>query len=129
MSALFLLDGKAYDVFVPTEGLKRSFQVLDGENTGRTLAGVMFRDIIGTYYNYEVTILPRNGNLQAYDSFYEVISAPTEFHTMTFPYGQETLTFQAYVASGQDAIKRISNGKTYWTGLSLQFVAKKPQRT
>ena len=50
------VDGTSYDVRVPAGGLKRSFQVLDGENAGRTLSGRMVRDIIGTFYNYELQI-------------------------------------------------------------------------
>ena len=41
---LLSVDGKNYNVFVT--GLKRSFQVLDGENAERALSGRMIRDII-----------------------------------------------------------------------------------
>ena len=59
----FTVDNVAYDVFIPENGIKRQGRVLDGDNVGRTKAGDMIRDIIGTYYNYEIQVdakaLPR----------------------------------------------------------------------
>ena len=125
---LFTVDGVAYDVTVPVGGLTRSFQVLDGENAGRVLSGDMERDIIGTYYNYELKIETDKTSLAEYDRLYDVLSAPQDFHTLTIPYGQQTLTFRAYITSGKDSLLRRAGGKNYWTGLSVQFVAKAPQR-
>lgn len=125
---LFTVDGVAYNVTVPIGGLTRSFQVLDGENAGRVLSGDMERDIIGTYYNYELQIETEKTALSEYDQLYEVLSAPTSFHTVTFPYGQSTLTFQAYITAGKDSLLRQAGGKNYWKGLAVQFVAKSPQR-
>ena len=67
------VDGKKYNVLVTS--LTRKFQVLDGENAERTLSGAMIRDIIGTFYNYEITILPAVGKYGDYDALYEVLSA------------------------------------------------------
>ena len=92
--SVFTLDGKSYNMIVPADGLKRSFQILDGDNAGRTISGIMKRDIIGTYYNYEITVQPKSYDPEEYDEFYESISAPVDSHTLTFPYGQTTLTFQ-----------------------------------
>ena len=88
----------------------------------------MERDIIGTFYNYELQIDARSASLAEYDQLYEILSAPVNFHTVSFPYGQSTLTFRAYVTEGQDSISRITGGKNYWRGLTVQFIAKSPQR-
>ena len=85
----------------------------------------MDRDIIGTFYNYTMKIYPKTDDLASYDAFYNIISDPNyASHEMTFPYGQETLTFQAYVSQGKDKL-RIRNGKNIWgmDGLSLNFTA------
>ena len=116
------VDGKKYNVLVTS--LTRKFQVLDGENAERTLSGAMIRDIIGTFYNYEITILPAVGKYGDYDALYEVLSAP-----QVVPYAQSTLTFNAYVTAGQDNLIRKKPGESYWTGLSVQFIAMAPQRT
>ena len=129
MAGLFTVDGVSYKVRVPAGGLTRSFQVLDGKNAGRLLSGTMERDIIGTFYNYQLQIEREGASLEEYDQLYEVLSAPTSFHSVTFPYGQSTLTFQAYVTDGSDNLLRQSGGKNYWTGLTIKFVAKSPERT
>lgn len=121
------VDGKKYDVLVT--GLKRSFQVLDGENAERALSGRMIRDIIGTFYNYEMTLQPKIGKYADYDALYEVLSAPVASHKVVLPYGQRTLTFNAYVTAGQDNLIRKKSTESYWTGLTVQFIAMAPQRT
>lgn len=127
--APFTVDGVAYDVTVPMDGLKRSFEVLDGKNAGRLLSGRMVRDIIGTYYNYELQIETQDTGKEAYDALYQALSAPVDAHTVTFPYGQETLTFRAYVSSGSDTLRQVYRDKNYWHGLSVKFIAEAPQRT
>lgn len=121
------VDGKKYNVLVTS--LARKFQVLDGKNAERTLSGAMIRDIIGTFYNYEITILPAVGKYGDYDALYEVLSAPQDSHRIVVPYAQSTLTFNAYVTAGQDNLIRKKLGEAYWTGLSVQFIAMAPQRT
>lgn len=121
------VDGKKYNVLVT--GLKRSFQVLDGENAERALSGRMIRDIIGTFYNYEMTLQPKIGKYSDYDALYEVLSAPVDSHKVVLPYGQRTLTFNAYVTAGQDNLIRKKSTESYWTGLTVQFIAMAPQRT
>ena len=128
MENVFLLDGLSYNVEVGD--LERSFAVTDTEQSGRTLDYTMARDIIGTFYNYEMKIYPKMGDLESYDAFYNAISDPNyESHEMTFPYGQKTLTFKAYVSQGKDKLK-VRNGKKLWgmDGLSLNFTAMEPQR-
>lgn len=127
--ALFTVDGTSYNVKVPVKGLKRSFDILDGPNAGRMLSGLMTRDIIGTYYNYELQIERNNASLEEYDRLYQALSAPVDYHIVSFPYGQSVLTFQAYVTKGSDNLFRQSFGKNYWAGLTVQFVAMEPQRT
>ena len=130
MGAVFLLDGKPYNVEVEADSLERSFVVTDTEQSGRTLDYTMNRDIIGTFYNYSMKIYPKADDLEAYDVFYDAISDPNyDSHVMTFPYDQETLTFKAYVSQGKDKL-RIRKGRNIWgmDGLSLNFTAMEPQR-
>ena len=128
MDSIFLLDGTAYNVEV--EELERSFAVTDTEQSGRTADYTMHRDIIGTFYNYTIKVFPVIGDLESYDAFYDAISDPGyESHEMTFPYGQETLTFQAYVSQGKDKLKRRGDRNLWGTqGLSRTFTAMEPQR-
>ena len=121
---LIEVDNVSYDVI--NSELTRSFQVLDGENAGRTLDGEMHRDVIGTYYNYTWKLEPKT--IEDYSTLYEVLSSPDDYHTITVPYNQVTKTFRAYVTNGQDQLRRQENGVNYWTGLSINFIAISPNR-
>lgn len=122
----FKLDGKTYDLWVTS--LKREASVLDREDAGRTLSGDMDRDIVGTYYNYEMTIDNSNCNAHDYDEFYEKITAPVDYHRVLFPYGQGTLEFKAYTANASDELTLIDNDGNHWDSLTVKFTAMSPQR-
>ena len=129
MSSPFTIDGVSYNVFVPEGGIRRSGQILDGENVGRTPSGAMIRDIIGTYYNYTIDLDTSQTNVAEYDKLYDVLTAPTEYHTLKVPYAQGTLLFKAYATSAEDTLKTMAGGKNLWGDLSVSFIAMKPQRT
>lgn len=125
---ILTIDGRQYDVLVPSGGVKRNFQIMDGENAGRVMSGRMMRDIIGTFYNYEIQIFPKIGKYADYDELYQILSAPVDKHTAVLPYGQGMQTFEMYVASGQDTLNRKTRKEAYWEGLTVQFIAVEPQR-
>ena len=54
----YLLDGVAYNVSVTK--LSRKFSIMDAEGSGRTQNGEMYRDVVGTFYNYSMTVEPRD---------------------------------------------------------------------
>ena len=121
------IDGIEYGAIVTA--LKRSFEVTDGENAGRTLDGNMHRDLIGTYYNYSITVMTDRMTQAKYNQLYEVISSPTESHDIVVAYGNETLTFKAYITQGtDDLLRQYSETNRYWGNLSFNFIAMKPQR-
>lgn len=129
-NGIFSIDGLNLRLWVTS--LKRKFAVTDSENSGRVQSAEMYRDVIGTFYNYTVTVEPDKSNRADYDTFYEMISAPTPSHSLIFPYGQDTLEFKAYVTSGEDNLKKTrdayGNELNIWSGLSVDFVAMAPQR-
>ena len=91
----------------------------------------MHRDIIGTFYNYTMKVAPKGLDMASYNQFYDAISNPSfASHDITVPYGNETMTFKAYVTQGEDDLV-IRNNKNYWglgDGLSINFIAMEPQR-
>ncbi|KAB4860864.1 hypothetical protein GAG84_27815 [Bacteroides thetaiotaomicron] len=129
MKPVFKVDGVSYNVIVPEGGLKRQGRVLDGEIVGRMLSGRMMRDIVGTYYNYAMQLDTRNLDVAQYDALYQVLSAPVDYHTVILPYGQSTLTFQAYVTNLDDELVLMQEGRNLWGNLSFTFVAMQPERT
>lgn len=121
----FKMDGEAYNVDVIE--LTRKFSVLDSEKSGRTQDGKMYRDPIGTYYNYTMTVMRRGNDVDALDDFWEAISAPKESHKCTFPYGQDMLTQEMYVTSGEQKLRRMTKERNEWDEISVSFVAMEPE--
>lgn len=122
------LDNVQYKVRVKIRSLNRSFRIEESERSGAVKSGDYFRDIIGTYYDYEMEVEPDPSAPEDYDAFYEMISAPVESHSVVVPYGQGTMTYDAMVSTGDDTKGDKINGVTRWTGLKVKFSAKKPQR-
>lgn len=122
---VFKMDGVAYNVNVMA--LTRKFSVMDTEKSGRTQDGTMYRDTVGTYYNYTITIGERGGDAAALDAFWEAISKPVKSHVCVFPYGQKTLTQEMYVTSGEQALKLMRPDKNHWSEISVNFIAMKPE--
>lgn len=124
---VFTVDGVEYRR-LHVLSVKRTFAILDGENAGRTMDGAMQRDIVGTYYNYNLVIDPMESDPEEYDALYEAISSPVDSHEVIFPYGRSVLTFRAYVANGEDELFDASSGMNRWDNLTVNFVAMEPQR-
>lgn len=121
------IDGKDY-IGIVTK-LTRNFEVADGQNAGRTLDGNMHRDLIGTYYNYSIVIMTERMKQTEYNELYETISSPVSSHRMIVAYGNEELTFNAYITQGSDElIRQYSENDRYWGNLTFDFIAMSPQR-
>lgn len=125
--SVFMMDGIAYDVNVLS--LQRKFSVMDTEHSGRTQNGEMYRDVIGTFYNYSITIGERFGDKAALEAFWKAISSPTVSHICQFPYGQTTLTQKMYVTGGEQALLRTGGGKNHWGEITVNFIAMAPEVT
>lgn len=114
----FTLDGVSYNVFVPEDGIKRSGQVLDGDNAKRSQNGYMIRDIIGTYYNYTIDLDTSQTDVEEYDKLYEVLTAPVDYHTLVVPYGIESRIVYKYVDGAMvqfknEALTQFSDSATF----------------
>lgn len=117
------IDGVSYNNIIWSD-LKRSFSVLDNENTGRTVSdGRMHRDIIGTFYNYSLSLRAKVGSEAEYDQVYKILSKPVASHRVILPFGQGSIAFDAYVTNGEDALIRRNNGRSRWHNLEISFIA------
>lgn len=117
--------------------LKQTFEILDGENATRALNGAMKRDIIGTYYNYEIQVMPERTETGAKELNYLMflVSTPRDYWYVNVPddvYQSEhsyssahtNRTIKMYITSGErEMMKYDVNGVDYWTSLTLQFVS------
>ena len=128
MQKYITIDGTTYSG-IRVLSVKRSFSVTDGDNAGRlAVSGKMVRDIIGTFYNYQFTVDPKSASPEVYDAFYQVISSPEDSHTIVVPYGQGTMTFDAYITTGDDELVLIGEDANRWKNLSFSVIAMSPQR-
>lgn len=128
MTTGITIDGIDYNIRLKYETLRRAFEINEGQNSGNALDGTLIRDIIGTRYNYEIDIEPDPADPSDYDAFYDLISSPVAAHEVSFPYGQETITFRAVIQSGTDTYYGVVGCKRRWGGLSIVFQALTPQR-
>ena len=121
------IDGTTYNVRVGYPTISRAFEVIEGKNAGTSLDYTRIRDLIGTRYSYTLMIEPDPAHRTDYDSLYSVISAPQDYLLVSFPYGQTTLSFEAYIVSGTDTFGGKLAGQNRWNGLSVTFVPLRPQ--
>ena len=73
-----IMDDVTYHLRARYETISRSFRIKDGENAGDMLSGLYRRDMVGTYYDYEIQVEPDPQYPLDYDNFYQAISAPEQ---------------------------------------------------
>ena len=69
------LNGQSFDADVAISAYARNFNVVDGSNAGRTMSGLMTRDIIGTYVGHTITVFRRGNNYAGLDAFWDYLVA------------------------------------------------------
>lgn len=127
MDSIFTIDGVGYPG-VGVESLTRSALIKDGQNAGELMSGEYERDLVGTYYHYTLVLSGMEPGSTDYDAMYEVLTAPVNSHQVVMPYGQGTLSFQAYIQNAGDALIAMTDTENWWGNLTIQFMAKRPQR-
>ena len=111
---------------IPLVSLKRTADVLD-KYAKRTEDGDLKREIIGVYYNYQLSVgIVNDANL--YQALWEKLTEPTEFHTIEIPDGKGTYEFVGYISSVSDEYKKIMDNTASFQGLTCKFTAKTPSR-
>lgn len=121
------VDGIEYDVLVTS--LSRRGKIKESKLSGDVKSGNRFRDLIGTYYDYEMEIGTDRLSPEDYDALYEILTAPVESHTVSLPYGRsESMEFEAYIQTVDDNLKNDTTSGRVWGNLAVSFYAKKPQR-
>ena len=116
------IDGVEYKV--PIVQLDRKGDILD-LTANRTEDGVLHRDVIGTFYNYTLTIgVVHDQTL--YDTLWWTLTAPVASHQIQLPNQPEA--FEGYFGSCKDNIVLITDDGQKAKGLSFNLVATRPSR-
>lgn len=121
----FLMDGIAYNIRVSK--MTRKFSVQDTDRTGRTQDGEMYRDIVGTFYNYAMVVEQKDADTESFDQFWEAISQPVESHVCVFPYNQSIMTQRMYITGGEQELVSRTPSRTKWGEISISYIAMSPK--
>lgn len=118
------IDGIYFDV--PLVSIKRKADFLD-KYAERTEDGDLKRELIGVYYNYQITFGVINDDV-TYDALYDKLTEPVEYHDFIIPTTGGVFQFRGYISGISDQIQKIKSTTAKFTGLQCKFTAKKPFR-
>lgn len=121
---MLIIDGEKFKVDVLS--CKRTVDFLD-KHAKRTENGDLKRELIGVYFNYKLTIAPGVDRAE-YSQFWDKVTEPEEFHTVTVPGTDGDYTFTAYFSNIGDELLLQRGKANYWKGLTINFIAKTPAR-
>lgn len=122
---MITIDNNTYEVGIIKITRKASQRI---ESLGTTMDLRKHYDVKGTYYDYDVELATNRMNVTDYDNLYEVLTAPQESHTVTMPYGQTTLTFEARISVASDSLIQSFTSFKKWGTLKVTFEALTPQK-
>lgn len=127
MQDLIQLDGRYYNAAITS--LKRTHNITDGENAGRTKPPLaeMIRDIIGTFISYTAVFEVKSGSVAEYDDMVATLSQPVDYIPVAMPYGQGTLAFDAYITKVEDELITNIGGVRRWGHCTVTFTPVRAQ--
>lgn len=118
------IDNVYFDI--PMVSLKRTADVLD-KYANRTEDGDLKREIIGVYFNFQLTVGTINDSA-LYQSLWNKLTEPVEFHTIELPDINGVYKFTAYISSVSDEYMKVKTNSASFQGLTAKFTAKSPAR-
>lgn len=122
---MIIIDGELFSV--PVVSLTRRADFLD-KYAERTTDGVLQRELIGVYYNYQIQFGHTNNTVE-YARLWDKLTEPVEFHDVTVPDEDgENYTFAAYFSNVGDQLRRVKDAQTFWRSLTVNFIAQEPAR-
>ena len=112
------------DADVAISAYNRNFNVLDGPNAGRVLAGKMIRDIIGTYLGHKITVFRRGDDYAGLEEFWEYLYQHSIDDSVLLEAadGQKTISYQAYYTSASQDIEKVEKGVNFWGEIEVNFI-------
>lgn len=124
---MITIDGINYDV--PIKIVRRKVDVLD-KYAERVESGVLHREVLGVYFNYDLECGMSSHNVADYAALFLKLSEPVEFHTIIMPGAPSGYAeFSCYFANVTDEVKRYNEGGVnYFRNLSFSVIARSPSR-
>lgn len=127
MQNLISINGRYYNAAITS--LKRTHDITDGDNAGRTKPPLaeMIRDVVGTFVSYTANFEVTSGNIAEYDDMVLTLSQPVDYIPVIMPYGQGSLSFDAYVTKVEDELITNIGGKRRWGKCKVTFTPMRAQ--
>ena len=122
---MFSIDGEIFNISAVS--IKREVPMLS-KYEERTENGDLQRELIGIYYNYELTFPSLNLDTKDYAKFWDKLTEPVAFHDFMVPASIGQFEFRGYITGVSDTLKKVRAGKNYWGDLSVKFIAQSPAR-
>lgn len=122
-----IVDGTYFDI--PFVSLKRRADFLD-KYAERVETGDLERELIGVYYNFDLTVGNSSNFGDAdYDFFWDFMTAPIEFRDFSIPTNHGYYNFRGYISSVSDEYEKILENDVVFKGFTCKMTAKMPART
>jgi len=119
------IDGNSYDI--PVIGIDRRADFLD-KFAERTNDGKLHRELIGVFFNYRLK-LGTITDTDEYERLWLKLTEANEFHTVIVPDEAGDYEFVAYFSNVGDKMRKKKGVKNYFTGLTVNFIAREPENT
>jgi hypothetical protein len=111
--------------------ISRVAEIRPSDISGALLDRSWFNDVLGTYMQYEVTMVyPPDADGQAlYNTIYELLTQPVAGHTFVFPYNSGTIEITGRVQQVSDVYVQLADGLAYWKGIRFTVLANHPSKS
>lgn len=118
---MIVIDGIEYNIAIVS--LEGQADMLD-KYAERTNDGVLHRELIGVYDNYEIQFAASYRNSQAYSDLWFKLTEPVPWHTVRFPTILGEREIVGYFANTRHKASKQKGTTTYWKGLVTSFVSR-----
>ncbi len=118
---MIIIDGTTFNI--PIIRMRGAADMLD-KYAERTSDGVLHRELIGVYDNYEIEFASSVADPSEYSSLWFKLTEPVEYHEVVFPTILGTRTIWGYFANSKHEVLRQSGSVTHWKSLSTSFVSR-----
>jgi hypothetical protein len=113
------------DFTIGLVSIARKVTILD-KFAERTMNGGLKREIIGSYFNYDLNFSEFE-NMQEYNRLFSILAAPQEFHDIYIPQTIGYYSFRGYVSEVEDTFEIVlSENSRRISGLKCSIVSKEP---
>lgn len=123
---MIIIDGIEYNI--PIVSLEGQADMLD-KYAERTPDGVLHRELIGVYDNYEIEFASAYSNPQGYSDLWFKLTEPVPWHTVKFPTILGEREIVGYFANTRHKASKQKGTTTYWKGLVTSFVSREKRPT